>query len=88
MLPSARADTCESPSQVAIAWSITTVEAIIAVPATEAPYSRTTRRSWPWVPPHCGRSGMPRPANDMRGAAAGFEVPKDFRIPEPLRPWA
>lgn len=34
-----------------------------------------------------GRSGFPRPAPAMRGAAAGFVVPADFRIPGPLRPW-
>ncbi|RAI57593.1 cyclase dehydrase [Roseicella frigidaeris] len=33
------------------------------------------------------RRGMPRPAAQMRGAARDFEVPADFRIPEPLRPW-
>ena len=33
------------------------------------------------------RRGMPRPPGEMRGAARDFEVPRDFRIPEPLRPW-
>ena len=33
------------------------------------------------------RRGMPKPAEAMRGAARDFEVPRDFRIPEPLRPW-
>jgi hypothetical protein len=33
------------------------------------------------------RTGFPRPAAAMRGAARDFEVPRDFRIPEPLRPW-
>jgi hypothetical protein len=33
------------------------------------------------------RSGLPRPPEAMRGAARDFEVPRDFRIPEPLRPW-
>ena len=33
------------------------------------------------------RSGYPRPASDMRGAASDFTVPKGFRIPEALRPW-
>jgi len=33
------------------------------------------------------RSGFPRPAAAMRGAASGFAVPADFRIPGPLRPW-
>jgi len=33
------------------------------------------------------RRGMPRPPADMRGAAADFPVPRDMRIPEPLRPY-
>ena len=33
------------------------------------------------------RRGMPQPAEAMRGAARDFIVPRDFRIPEPLRPW-
>ncbi|TXN43018.1 cyclase dehydrase [Methylobacterium sp. WL7] len=34
------------------------------------------------------RSGFPRGARSMRGAASDFEPPADFRIPEPLRPWS
>jgi hypothetical protein len=33
------------------------------------------------------RAGFPRPAQAMRGAASDFEVPRDFRQPEALRPW-
>lgn len=33
------------------------------------------------------RSGMPRPAESMRGAAKDFEVPRDMRTPEALRPY-
>ena len=33
------------------------------------------------------RSGFPRSPRAMRGAASDFDVPADFRIPEPLRPW-
>lgn len=33
------------------------------------------------------RTGFPRPPPAMRGAAHDFEVPRDFRIPEPLRPY-
>jgi hypothetical protein len=33
------------------------------------------------------RTGFPRSPQAMRGAASDFEVPPDFRIPEPLRPW-
>jgi hypothetical protein len=33
------------------------------------------------------RSGFPRRPAAMRGAASDFEVPDDFRVPDPLRPW-
>ena len=33
------------------------------------------------------RSGLPRPPEQMRGAASDFEVPRDFRAPEALRPY-
>ena len=33
------------------------------------------------------RSGFPRPPARMRGVAADFEVPADYRVPELLRPW-
>jgi len=33
------------------------------------------------------RSGLPKPPQEMRGAARDFEVPADFRTPEALRPW-
>ena len=33
------------------------------------------------------RRGMPQPAEAMRGAARDFKAPRDFRIPDPLRPW-
>lgn len=33
------------------------------------------------------RRGMPRPPDAMRGAARDLQVPRDMRIPEPLRPY-
>lgn len=33
------------------------------------------------------RSGLPKPPGEMRGAARDFEVPRDFRAPEAMRPW-
>jgi len=33
------------------------------------------------------RRGMPRSPNEMRGAARDFEVPRDMRIPEAMRPY-
>ena len=33
------------------------------------------------------RSGFPKPAEQMRGAARDFEVPRDMRTPKALRPF-
>lgn len=33
------------------------------------------------------RTGFPRSPSAMRGAASDFDVPSDFRVPDPLRPW-
>jgi hypothetical protein len=39
------------------------------------------------VPDYSDRTGFPKPPEAMRGAASDFDVPADFRIPDPLRPW-
>lgn len=36
---------------------------------------------------YSGRSGFPASPEQMRGRASDFEVPADFRTPEPLRPY-
>ncbi|MBV1799799.1 cyclase dehydrase [Siccirubricoccus sp. G192] len=36
---------------------------------------------------YADRSGLPRPSEAMRGAARDFQVPRDMRVPEPLRPY-
>jgi hypothetical protein len=36
---------------------------------------------------YADRRGMPQPPEAMRGAARDFEIPRDFRTPEALRPW-
>ena len=40
------------------------------------------------LPYYGDRSGLPASPSEMRGAARDLEVPADFRIPEPLRPYA
>jgi hypothetical protein len=36
---------------------------------------------------YSARRGLPRPPEAMRGAARDFEVPRDMRIPEAMRPY-
>jgi hypothetical protein len=45
-------------------------------------------RPQPPIRDYSRRSGLPRPPDAMRGAARDFEVPRDFRTPEALRPFA
>ncbi|WP_270935018.1 cyclase dehydrase [Falsiroseomonas oryzae] len=37
---------------------------------------------------YAGRSAFPRGTQATRGAARDFEPPRDFRVPDPLRPWS
>jgi hypothetical protein len=39
------------------------------------------------IPDYSDRTGMPRPADAMRGIARDFRPPRDMQIPEALRPW-
>lgn len=48
--------------------------------------SMKNRRRAP-VRDYSDRSGLPRPAAEMRGAARDFDVPADMRTPEPLQPY-
>ena len=49
--------------------------------------SREDVRPLPLLRDYGDRSGFPRPPSAMRGAARDFEIPRAFRIPEPLRPY-
>lgn len=39
------------------------------------------------LPDYSRRSGLPRPPDEMRGAAGDFAAPEDMRIPAPLQPY-
>ncbi len=49
--------------------------------------SRDSAEPLPPVHDYSDRSGLPRPAGAMRGAATDVEVPREFRTPEALRPF-
>ena len=50
--------------------------------ASRSPQDVTRR-----LPDYRNRSGLPRPPAAMRGAARDFQVPRDMRIPEAMRPY-
>jgi hypothetical protein len=49
--------------------------------------SRESSRPLAPIRDYSDRSGWPRSPSAMRGAASDFEVPRDFRAPEALRPY-
>ena len=65
-----------------------TVLGVTALDVICATALSTKRRRRVPVRDYSDRRGMPRPAAEMRGAARDFEVPRDMRTPEPLRPYS
>ena len=65
--------------------------AVAGVTALDAYCAKTrsgeTTEPLPPIRDYSDRSGLPRPPEAMRGAASDFEVPRDMRAPEALRPW-
>lgn len=79
----------DNPRRANVALALTAVAGITALDvlcaqalALEQQRPRLPRRDY------SDRSGLPRPPGAMRGAARDLEVPRDMRIPEPLRPYA
>lgn len=68
--------------------AVATVASVTAVDAaTTAALRAERRRQAEPVYDYSDRSGFPKPAHEMRGAAlADFEMPRDMRGPEALRP--
>jgi hypothetical protein len=48
---------------------------------------QAVRRRRQAVRDYSDRSGFPKPAQQMRGAASDFVVPEDYRTPKALEPW-
>jgi hypothetical protein len=61
---------------------VTVLDMICANGLTGQPPQRRQAR-WDYS----DRSGLPRPAAQMRGAASDFQAPRDMRIPDALRPY-
>lgn len=72
-----------------VAMALANVAAVTALDLyCAARLSREERVSLNAIPrDYRNRRGFPRPASEMRGAASDFEVPRDFRTPELLRPY-
>jgi hypothetical protein len=79
----------QNPKRGNVGLALAAVAGVTALDVLCASALRSAGRSPGHVPRHDyhGRSGFPRPPAAMRGAARNFEVPRDFRIPEPMRPY-
>ena len=67
------------------------IAAVAGVTALDVYCAQTLSRESPHpLPPlqdYSDRSGFPRGIEQSHGAASDFEVPRDFRTPEALRPY-
>lgn len=82
-----------NPCRQNVALALAAVAGVAALDVACARQVALERRRMRWVPPpvmrdYRGRSGFPRTPEAMRGAARDFEVPRDMRTPEALRPYA
>ena len=70
---------------------LTALVSVVGVTALDVYCAQQLSRESPHpLPPprdYSGRRGMPRPPEEMRGAASDFEIPRDMRTPEALRPY-
>lgn len=62
---------------------VTALDVVCALALSSRPGSRSPLRR-----DYSNRRGMPRPPEEMRGAARDFRAPRDMRIPQPLRPYS
>lgn len=78
----------ENPKRGNVALALASVAGVTALDLYCAQkLSRESPIPLPPVRDYGDRSGFPRPADAMRGAASDFDVPRDFRQPAALRPW-
>ncbi|MGO4573793.1 cyclase dehydrase [Microvirga sp. 2TAF3] len=72
--------------RIAVAFGAVAGVTVIDVVCANALTGEEPRRHQPRFD-YSDRSGLPRPAQQMRGAARDFEAPRDMRIPDALRPY-
>ena len=78
----------DNPKQANLAVALATVVGVTALDVYCAQQlSREDTIPLPPTPDYSDRTGFPSPPSAMRGAARDFEIPRDFRIPDPLRPY-
>jgi hypothetical protein len=74
-------------SNVGLAIAAVAGVTVLDVLCAQALSRRPRRRPRLRLPDYSSRRGLPRPPDEMRGAARDSEVPSDMRIPEAMRPY-
>ena len=80
----------DNPQRENVGLALIAVAGVTALDVLCATALGGTRDGDDWPAPvwdYSHRRGMPRPAAAMRGAARDAVIPRDMRIPEPLRPY-
>jgi hypothetical protein len=81
----------ENPKKENVQMALAAVAGVTALDfvcgASLARHARPNSRRRLTAIDYSRRSGFPKPAEQMRGAARDFEVPRDMRTPKALRPF-
>ena len=77
----------DNPKRGNVGFAIGAVAGVTVLDVLCTQMLRTEDRPVPPMRDYSRRSGLPRPPEQMRGAASDFEVPRDFRAPEALQPF-
>lgn len=78
----------DNPRKGSVAIALAAVAGVTAldVVCAQSLTGAATRQRQP-VHDYSDRRGMPKPPNEMRGAARDFKIPRDMRTPDALRPF-
>jgi hypothetical protein len=77
-----------NPRKGKVAMALAAVAWVTALDLFCAQALTGTERPRKPVHDYSDRRGMPKPPNEMRGAARDFKIPRDMRTPDALRPFA
>jgi hypothetical protein len=78
----------DNPQRGNVGLAVVAVAGVMALDLICA-WALSRDEEWASLPTrdYSARRGMPRPPAAMRGTARDFPIPRDMRIPEPMRPY-
>ncbi|WP_142847736.1 cyclase dehydrase [Telmatospirillum sp. J64-1] len=76
----------DNPKRHNVAWALGAVALVTALDLSSARgLGSQAKRMRQRVPDYSSRSGLPRPPDQMRGAARDFKLPRDMQTPPAMR---